>query len=264
MSTAAEHPDDVFHVAACRACQVRARASRSGLDVDLDRVWNGVAATVWAEPIGAVERLAARALRSPGLARALVTTPSLVLSWILASAAILAAGVVATYGTDTPWVALLAPALAGIGVAYAYGPGIDPAFELGRTMPVSDRMILLVRCLAVCGTDALLGLVASLVAGQALGLTLGWLLPMTAVSALALAAATVARSANVGVAAALAGWAIVILGGAARAGDFRAVGAAVELETQILVPAYGLATVLCLALALWATSGRRMEGIRWP
>ena len=71
-------------------------------------------------------------LRSPGLARALVTTPSLVLSWILASVVVLAAGVIATASTDTPWVALLAPALAGIGIAYAYGPGIDPAFELGE------------------------------------------------------------------------------------------------------------------------------------
>ena len=261
-NTTTQHPDDVLHVAVCRECQ--ARASRSGPDVDLGRVWTGVAAAVWAEPIGPGERLAARALRSPGLARALITTPSLVLSWILASAAVLAAGVLATYGTDTPWVALLAPALAGIGVAYAYGPGVDPAFELGRTMPVSDRMILLVRCLAVCGTDAALGLVASLVAGQALGLTLGWLLPMTAVSALALAAATLARSANAGVAAALAGWAVVILGGAAREGNLRAIGAAVELEPAVMVPVYGLATVLGLALALWATSGRRMEGIRWP
>lgn len=262
MSTAAEHPDDVLHVSTCRACQVR--ASRSGTDVDLGRVWTGLAAAVWAKPVGRVERLATLALRSPGLARALATTPSLVLSWILASAAVFAVGALATYGTDTPWVALLAPALAGIGVAYAYGPGVDPAFELGRTMPVSDRMVLLVRCLAVCGTDAVLGLVASLVAGQALGLTLGWLLPMTAVSALALAAATLARSANVGVAAALAGWAVVVLGGAARAGDLRDLGAAVELEPEILVLTYGLATVLCLALALWATSGRRMEGIRWP
>jgi hypothetical protein len=261
VSIAAEHPDDVVHVAACRECQVR--AGRTDLDVDLGRVWTGVAATVWAEPVGPVERLAGRLLRSPGLARALVTTPSLVLSWVVASAAVLAAGVLATHGTGTPWVALLAPALAGIGVAYAYGPGVDPAFELGRTMPVSDRMILLVRCLAVCGTDAGLGLVASLVAGQALGLTLGWLLPMTAVSALALAGATLARSANVGVVAALAGWAIVILGGAARAGNLRALGAAVELEPGILVPAYGLATVLGLALALWATSGRRMEGVQW-
>jgi len=230
------------------------------LDVDLDRVWTRVAGEVWARKPGRVEQLATRLLRSPGLARALVTTPSLVLSWILASAAVLAAGVIATASTNTPWVALLAPALAGIGVAYAYGPGIDPAFELGRTMPVSDRMILLVRCLAVSGTDALLGLVASLIAGEALGLTLGWLLPLTAVSALALAAATLTRSPNVGVAAALAGWAVVVLG---SAGGFRNLGAAVDSDLAMLVPAYGLATLVCLGLALWATGGRRMEGFRW-
>jgi hypothetical protein len=251
------HPDEIGHVATCRVCQERARTAPPA--VDLDRVWRGVATAIWAEPTGAIERLAGRLLGSPGLARALVTTPSLVLSWLLASAAVLATGAVATAQTDVPWVAILAPALAGIGVAYAYGPGVDPAFELGRTMPISDRMVLLVRCLAVCGTDALLGLVASLVSGAALGLTLGWLLPMTAVSALALAAATLGRSANVGVAAALAGWAVVILG-AARTGDL---GTAVEPANGMLLPVYVLATVLCGALALWATSGRRMEGIRW-
>jgi hypothetical protein len=230
------------------------------LDVDLDRVWTRVAGDVWARKPGHVERLAARLLGSSGLARALVTTPSLVLSWILASAVVLAAGVVATASTDTPWVALLAPALAGIGVAYAYGPGIDPTFELGRTMPVSDRMIMLVRFLAVCATDALLGLIASVVAGEALGLTVGWLLPLTAVSALALAAATLSRSANVGVAAALAGWAVVILGSAR---GLRDLGDAVDNDLAMLVPVYSMVTLICLALAVWATSGRRMEGFRW-
>ncbi|MGH3244715.1 MAG: hypothetical protein ACRDOI_00655, partial [Trebonia sp.] len=44
--------------------------------VDLDRVWAGVAAEVWRRHPGWIERTAARLLRSPGLARALVTTPS--------------------------------------------------------------------------------------------------------------------------------------------------------------------------------------------
>jgi hypothetical protein len=253
-----QHTRELTHLAACPDCQ--ARESLMAMDVNLDRVWTRVAGEVWTRQPGRVENLAARLLRSPALARALVTTPSLVLSWLLASAIVLTAGVVATAATDTPWVALLAPALAGIGVAYAYGPGVDPTFELGLTMPVSDRMILLVRFLAVCAVDALFGLVASLVAGQALGLTLGWLLPLTAVSALALATATVARSANVGVAAALAGWAVVVLG---SAGGLHDLGAAVEIEPAMLVPVYGLATVVCLAFALWATSGRRMEGFRW-
>ena len=180
-------------------------------DVDLHRVWLGVAAEVWRRRPGLVERLAGRALRSPGLARALVTTPSLLLGWVIASAVVLAAGMFATRGTGTPFVALFAPAVAAAGVAYAYGPGIDPAWELSQSMAVSDRMVLLVRVLAVFALNAALGLAASAASGTAAAVTFGWLVPMTAVSALALAAATVTRSANAGVAAGLAAWAITVL-----------------------------------------------------
>ena len=125
----------------------------------------------------------------------------------------------ATLGTGTPYVALLAPAVAAAGIAYAYGPGIDPAWELSQSMAVSDRMVLLVRALAVFALNAALGLAASAASGTAAAVTFGWLVPMTAVSALALAAATVARSANVGVAAGLAGWAITVLAAQAAAGQ---------------------------------------------
>ena len=106
---------------------------------------------------------------------------------------------------------LLAPAVAAAGIAYAYGPGIDPAWELSRSMAVSDRMVLLVRALAVFGLNAVLGLAAAAASGAAAAVTFGWLIPMTAMCALALAAATLSRSANVGVAAGLGGWAIAVL-----------------------------------------------------
>ena len=61
-------------------------------DVDLDRVWVEVATAVWHRQPGPVERLAGRLLRSPGLARALVTTPSLLLRWMIASVVVLGAG----------------------------------------------------------------------------------------------------------------------------------------------------------------------------
>ena len=180
-------------------------------DVDLDRVWLGVAAEVWRRRPGPAERLAARALRSPGLARALVTTSSLLPGWLIATAIVLAVGMFATLGTGTPYVALFAPAVAAAGIAYAYGPGVDPAWELSQSMAVSDRMVMLVRVLAVFGLNAVLGLAASAASGTAAAVTFGWLVPMTAVSALALAAATVTRSANAGVAAGLAAWAITVL-----------------------------------------------------
>jgi hypothetical protein len=251
-----DHPDDALHVAACTDCQ--ARASLEGLDVDLDRVWAGVAAEVWAPRVGLVERLAGRLLGSPGLARALVTTPSLVLSWIVASAVLLAVGVLVTRTTGLPLVALLAPALTGIGIAYAYGPGVDPAFELSQSLAVSDRMVLLVRALAVCGVNAALGLVASLFAAEAAGLTLGWLVPMTTVAALALAAATLARSANVGVVVALAGWCIVVLAAAVGTRDL----ATAVLQAN-LTPAYVVGTLVGIGVALYATSGRQTEERRW-
>ncbi len=217
-------------------------------DVDLQRVWLGVAAQVWRRRPGPLERLAGWALRSPGLARALVTTPSLLLGWVIASAVVLAAGMIATLGTGTPFVALFAPAVAAAGIAYAYGPGIDPAWELSRTMAVSDRMVLLVRVLAVFALNAALGLAASAASGTAAAVTFGWLVPMTAVSALALAAATVTRSANAGVAAGLTAWAITVLSVHTASGQVTT-----AVVSSVLVPPYLAVAAACVAVAWFAT-----------
>jgi hypothetical protein len=221
-------------------------------DVDLDRVWIGVAAQVWRRRPGPVERTAGRLLRSPGLARALLTTPSLLLPWLIASAAVLAVGAVATLGTGQPLVALLAPAVAASGIAYAYGPGVDPAWELSRSMAVSDRMVLLVRALAVFALNAALGLAASVASGTAAALTFGWLVPMTAVCALALAVATAVRSPNAGVAAGVAGWTIALLSGQAVTGEVTAV-----VSSSALVPAYLVAAGCSAVVVAYATRTSR-------
>lgn len=217
-------------------------------DVDLDRVWVAVAGEVWRRRPGPVERLAGRLLRSPGLARALVTTPSLLLAWVLAAGVVLLAGVLATLGTGTPYVALLAPAVAAAGIAYAYGPGIDPAWELSSSAAVSDRMVLLVRALAVFGLNTAFGLAASAASGVATAVTLGWLLPMTAVCALALATATVTRSANVGVAAGAASWVITVLAGQAVTGQISA-----AVTTSVLWLPYLALAGCCAAIVLYTT-----------
>ena len=217
-------------------------------EVDLDRVWISVAAEVWRRHPGRIERVAIRLLRSPGLARALITTPSLLAGWVIATVAVLAAGMVATLTTGTAYVALLAPAVAAAGIAYAYGPGIDPAWELVESMAVSDRMVLLVRALAVFGLNAVLGLAASAASGTAAAVTFGWLVPMAAVCALALAAATLSSSANVGVATGLAVWMVVVLGGRATTGSLVA-----AVTTSSLVVPYVLVAVVCCAIAWYAT-----------
>jgi hypothetical protein len=217
-------------------------------DVDLGRVWLGVAAQVWRRQPGWLERMAGRLLRSPGLARALVTTPSLLAPWLIATAVVLGAGAAATLGTGEPLVALVAPAVAAAGIAYAYGPGIDPAWELSCSMAVSDRMVLLVRALGVFAVDAVLGLAASAASGAATGITFGWLVPMTAVSALALAAASLARSANVGVAAGLAGWVITVLSGRAADGRFTT-----AVTGSAFVLPYLAFAACCGAIVVYAT-----------
>jgi hypothetical protein len=187
-------------------------------------------------------------LRSPGLARALLTTPSLLLPWLIASVVVLGVGAAATSSAGEPLAALLAPALAAAGIAYAYGPGIDPAWELSRSMAVSDRMVLLVRALGVFAVDAALGIAASAASGAAAGITFGWLVPMTAVSLLALAAATLARSANVGVAAGLAVWCITVLAGEAADGRY-----AFAVSDHALIPFYLACAVVSCAVVLYAT-----------
>jgi hypothetical protein len=219
-------------------------------DVDLSRVWIGVAAQVWRRQPGRLERAAARLLRSPGLARALLTTPSLLLPWLIASVVVLAAGAAATLGSSQPVTALLAPAVAAAAIAYSYGPGIDPAWELSCSMAVSVRMVLLARALAVFAVNALLGLAASAVSasGAAAAVTFGWLVPMTAVCAFALAVATVARSANAGAAAGVAAWLIVVLSGRVASGHFTAAVADPVLFLPYLAIGAG-----CAAVALYAT-----------
>jgi hypothetical protein len=221
---------------------------KSVAGVDLDRVWLGVATEVWRRRPGRIERWAIRVLRSPGLARALLTTPSLLVPWLLASVVVLAAGVAATVGSGVSVVPLIAPAVAAAGIAYAYGPGVDPAYELSRSMAVSDRMVLLVRAVAIFAIDAVIGVVASAATASAVGLTFGWLVPMTAMSALALATATVARSANAGVAAGLAGWAITIVSTRAATGAFSA-----AVTNSLLTVPYAAVGLCCAAIVVAAT-----------
>jgi hypothetical protein len=222
-------------------------------DVDLDRVWIGVASQVWARQPGWFERFASRILRAPGLARALVTTPSLLLGWLLATAVALAAGVAATLSTGTAFVPLLAPALAAVGIAHAYGPGVDPAYELSRSLAVSDRMVLLVRALSVFAVNTGLGIVASAISGTAVALTFGWLVPMTAVCAVALAVATVTRSAHVGLGAGLTCWALTVLGGLAAGGSL----ATPVTDSALYLPYLAVAAV---GVAAVVHSTRTMKG----
>jgi hypothetical protein len=233
------------------------------LDVDLSRVWHGISSELWAQPAGLLERLAARLLRSPALARALCTTPSLLLSWLLASVAVFVLGILVANATDEPIVPLLAPAIAGVAVAFAYGAGADPAYEIARTMPVPARMILLLRVSVVFATNAAIGVAASFVAPTWAGVTMLWLLPMVAISMLGLAVAVVTHNATIGGLAAIGTWSAIVLGNEMRAEALAQAVAASTLERY--APLYAAIAVVSLGVALWMSGdgSNRRELAGW-
>ena len=220
--------------------------------VDLSRVWTGVAAEVWRRHPGRLERTAARLLHSPGLARALVTTPSLLLPWLISTVVVFGAGALISLGPGQPLVWLLAPAVAAVGIAFAYGPGIDPAWELSSSCAVPDRLVLLTRAVAVFALNAVLGLLASAASGAAEALTFGWLIPMTAVCALALAVAVAARSAMVGAGAGVAAWVITVLAGQAASGRLTA-----SVTSAYAYLPYLAVAACCAAIVIYATRPQR-------
>ncbi len=225
-----------------------------------------VAAEVWRRHPGRQERTAARLLRSPGLARALFTTPSLLLPWLIASAVVLAVGALTQVGVGQPVVWLIAPAVAAVGIAYSYGPGLDPAWELSCSMPVSDRLVLLTRGVAVFAVNAVLGLIAS---AATLGthastgtaqLTFAWLLPMTAACALALAVAVAVRSAIAGAGAGAGAWLTLVFvhsaaGGAGGGLSAAALTSAVT-DANLYLP-YLAVAACCAVIVLFATRPQR-------
>jgi hypothetical protein len=234
--------------------------------IDLDRVWVNVAAEVWRRHPGRLERAAARLLRSPGLARALFTTPSLLLPWLIASAVVLAVGALTQVGAGQPLVWLIAPAVAAVGIAYSYGPGLDPAWELSCSMPVSDRLVLLTRAVAVYAVNAVLGLMASAAtlgthaSTPAAQLAFAWLLPMTAACALALAVAVTVRSATVGAGAGTGAWLALVIVHSATDGAGGGLSAAAltsaVTDANLYLPYLAIAAC-CAVSVLFATRLQR-------
>jgi hypothetical protein len=220
--------------------------------VDLNRVWTSVAAEVWRRRPGRLERAAAWLLRSPGLARALVTTPSLLLPWLVSTVVVFGVGALVSLGQGQPLVWLLAPAVAATGVAFAYGPGLDPAWEVAASCALPDRMVLLTRVVAVFAVNAVLGLLASAASGAATALTFAWLIPMTAVCALALAVAVAVRSALVGAAAGIAAWVITVLSAQTASGRLTASVTSVSTYLPYLAVA-----ACCAVIVIYGTRPRK-------
>ena len=179
------------HVVACGRCR-RDIAVRFPV-APLEQVWSGVLDRVESSRPGWVERLLLRVGTPDHVARLVAATPSLQLSWFAAMSVALAFAVSAAYAGETGRLIFLivAPLIPLAGVAAAYGPGVDPTYEVGLAAPMRGQRLLFIRAATVLATGIAICALASLALPHLDWTAAAWLLP-----ALSLAAAGLALSSS--------------------------------------------------------------------
>lgn len=177
------------HLQVCPIC-------RGAVPVDvvwLDRSWEVVLDRIDAPAPGRLRRAAQRVGLSEHRLRLLAATPALRWSWLVATAAVLAFGVVAAYVAEarTPLLVFLifAPVLPVLAVATAYGPPFDPMHEITATTSAAGPPLVFWRATAVVGVSMAMGVVAAVLLPGPGWYAVAWLLPafLLCVSSLALA-----------------------------------------------------------------------------
>lgn len=198
------------HTMTCGRC----RNVLGGLVRDVAaQVWERVDAEVDAPRPGTVERLL-RLLGVPdSVARLLAATPSLQGSWLLAVAFVLLCAALVSGidpALDVPWPFLVvAPLVPLVGIAVAFGPGVDPTYEIGLTTPFDSFRLVLLRTLAVLAASTAVSGLGTLLLRQQ-GLTVfAWLLPALALTGTALLLASRVRPVTASVAVGL-GWVLAV------------------------------------------------------
>jgi hypothetical protein len=177
------------HLPTCGPCRAAlARLTDRGRH---ERVWVEVVDALDATQATWVERLLARLGVAGHTARLLAATPSLRGSWLAAVTVALGFAVIAGRGSHDGLLVflLLAPVLPVAGVAAAYGPGIDPTYEVGVAAPMTGWRLLLLRAVAVLAATTVLAAGAAALLPGVGWAAIAWLLP-----SLGLAAATIALS----------------------------------------------------------------------
>jgi hypothetical protein len=174
------------HVLKCPAC--RTTFASQAPQPRLSALWTEVVERLDDPRAGLVER----ALRRLGLhesdARLASSAPALRLAWLFALVAVLLFCLVAS---SSPRVGpnlflLLAPALPTLGVALAYGPWVDPTYEVGQATPYSAARLLLLRTAVVLAcTVVVVGVTGLALPGHDTAVL--WLLPSAALVTAALA-----------------------------------------------------------------------------
>ncbi len=253
-----------LHLTSCASCRAMAadRADRSSvsrakaaLDLRLDeppRPW-------WERGLG---RLGV----SESTTRLLAASARLQGSWVAAGLVAVAFSLsAAVTSSNRIWLAaflVLAPVVPLLGVAMAFGPRVDPAYEIAVASPMAVGRLVLVRSVAVIAVSVPIMAVLSFLLPGANTLAFAWLLPALGLAAVSLALGSwvpVTRAAVV-LAAVWGATAVVALSGAPRtsADAFARGFVAFRPAGQI---AFALATLVAGAVVL-ARRSTTMEVLR--
>jgi hypothetical protein len=195
------------HLQTCPEC--RAMVNAAVVPDRLAASWAMITAEIDTPRRSWLERLLGRVL-APDTVRLMAATPALRRSWYIAMAVALLFGLGAAspnrLDTTVLWFLALAPLVPVLGVALAYGRGVDPSYEITVAAPMSGLRLVLVRAVAVVATSIVITSIAALALGDSPDshLAAAWLVPSLALSAVCLAASTV-------VAPRAAAWAVTVV-----------------------------------------------------
>ena len=188
------------HLIHCADCRAKVATYIDAPPLDL--VWSRIQEQAQAPAPSLVERVLIRLGVSEPEARLVAVAPSLRTSWLFGLAITLGfVGLSAAYGGSRGLALflLVAPLVPVAGVAFAYGPDMDPSYEVGVAVPYSAARLLLLRSAAVLATSLPLVLAATLLVPALSWTAVSWLLPALAFTAVMMAVSTWARPTVTGV-----------------------------------------------------------------
>ncbi len=114
-------------------------------------------------------------------------------SWLVAAVIAVGFAAVAAAGGNRGWLAaflIAAPVVPLLGVALAFGPRVDPTFEIAVAAPLPVERIVVMRSMAVVGVVVPILFAASLLLPGPLSLAFVWLLPALGLATMTLALGT--------------------------------------------------------------------------
>lgn len=244
--------DPAEALAVARYRELYASAERSGpATVPESRLaanWSAIGMELDAPRPGLIERAMRRVGVPERVSRLLVSTPALRRGWYLATAAAMVFALAAanpdSARENLTVFLMVAPLVPVAGVALAYGPVVDPMYEVSVATPLSGLRLVALRTMAVAGIALPVVALTALMIPPG-PLTAGmWLVPSIALSAVCLALTTFVTP-RTAAAVVATGW-FLVSSGLSRSGgtDLSGFGTATQLTLVVIGVAAVAVTLL--------------------